>query len=162
MKSLLEYKKEALIIPPSKQWEEIFSQILERFETWGVKDRAEEFSQLYFKFYKFNDKTRFEADFITALIHYTLDLKPETIWHDIFQITREEGEELSYHSSLKGIKIIRWKFNIKDKNTKLNEITGEWVFNNHRRIKEFLDVNNKKYNQLQLISKLFPLEETED
>lgn len=155
MKDLLEYKIESLIEQPSECWKDIFSKVLNKFVEFGVSDRAEKFSQRYLKFNKFNNFNRFEADFITALIYYALDLQTSQLWNNIFEITKEDLGEDHYGNGHS----IMWEFRLKSKEDQLKDINGTWVYVNYDKVDEFLKLDNKTYKQLQELSKLFPIVE---
>ena len=161
MKTLYEIKKDALIIPPSSVWEDLFQKVLNLLEEFGMKDKAEEFNQQKFKYCNFEDSTRFEAEYITALIKHALDTpaREQPLWNDIFKITMGNKGALSYHSSDSEKTVIEWKFELKEKREQLRDTRGDWVYCHGIEVENFLCDSNTKFNLLLKISKLFPLEE---
>lgn len=155
MKSLLEFKKDSISVnSPSKEWEELYKNLINLFIEWNIEDRVSTFE------FEWNNKfgvidEKFEPTFIKKLIIHVLDIPNIPIWKDIFTIKNTTYNQ-SYHGSGSNTLVYNYYMELEFKRSVLQKLDSEWVYDNYFLVKEFME-DNELYTRLFKISKLFPI-----
>lgn len=159
MKSLLEFKQEAIIVEkPKEEWNRLYLELLDLIKSWGLEDKVNSFKYEW-KGSGNSFNKLFELSFLRELIFYVLDIDwRDPIWGDIFDIERISSTPKSYHGSGNDITIETYLFQLEDKSKVLNSLNGNWVFDHYKEVKDFMDQYNDEYLKLFEIKRLFPLE----
>lgn len=155
MKSLLEFKKDSISVnSPSKEWEELYKNLINLFIEWNIEDRVSTFE------FEWNNKfgvidEKFEPTFIKKLIIHVLDIPNIPIWKDIFTIKNTTYNQ-SYHGSGSNTLVYQYYMELEFKRSVLQKLDSEWVYDNYPLVKEFME-DNELYIRLFNITKLFPI-----
>lgn len=155
MKSLSEFKKDSISVnSPSKEWEELYKNLINLFKEWNIEDRVSTFK------FEWNNKfgvidEKFEPIFIKKLIIHVLDIPNIPIWKDIFKIKNTTYNQ-SYHGSGSNTLVYSYYMELEFKRSVLQKLDSEWVYDNYPLVKEFME-DNELYIRLFNISKLFPI-----